>query len=232
MNEPASPRTIIVKESVLDKNRTIARSNRDRFDRWGCTTINLLSSPGAGKTTLLERTLSDLRKQMQLAVIVGDLATDNDARRMNDKGAAIVQINTGDICHLDAAMVARAVETLEGNAPQVCFIENVGNMVCPAAFDLGEHARVVLLCVTEGEDKPLKYPRIFHTADLVLITKTDISDAVGFNRNSALEALAATCPTVPVMEVSARTGAGLAEWYAWIVAQRERFQTQHKTAGT
>lgn len=221
MSDAATTRTIVIRESVLDKNKAIARANRDRFNAWQCLAANVISSPGAGKTALLERTLSDLQSRYRLAVIVGDLATDNDARRLNNRGAAIVQVNTGDICHLDAAMVARAAETLEGSSPEVCFIENVGNMVCPAAFDLGEHARVVLLSVTEGEDKPLKYPRIFYTADLVVITKTDIADAVGFDRQAAVSAVGQTCPGVPIIEVSARTGSGMDEWYSWIEHQRK-----------
>ncbi len=216
----SNPRTIVIRESVLDKNRTIARANRAQFDAWNCLAVNMISSPGAGKTALLERTLSDLSGDLRLAVIVGDLATDNDAKRMNDRGAEIVQVNTGDICHLDAAMVARAAEALVGRAPEVCFIENVGNMVCPAAFDLGEHVRVVLLSVTEGEDKPLKYPRIFHTADLVVVTKMDIADAVGFDRQAALDAINRVFPGVPVVEVSARTGAGMDAWYGWIEEKR------------
>ncbi len=220
MSDPVSPRTIVIRESVLDKNRAIARANRERFDAWRCLAVNLLSSPGAGKTALLERTLSDLNGRRRLAVIVGDLATDNDAQRMNNRGADIVQVNTGDICHLDAAMVARAAEQLTDRTPEVCFIENVGNMVCPAAFDLGEHARVVLLSVTEGEDKPLKYPRIFHTANLILVTKMDIADAIGFDRQAAISALNRTCPGVPIIEVSSRTGLGMAEWHSWIETQR------------
>lgn len=220
MSDSGALRTIVIKESVLDKNRTIARANRQWFDERRCLALNLLSSPGAGKTSLLERTLTDLADSRRMAVIVGDLATDNDARRLNDRGAAIVQINTLDICHLDADMVARACSTLTEVEPEVCFIENVGNMVCPASFDLGEHARVVLLSVTEGEDKPVKYPTLFRTADLVVITKCDIADAVGFDRDAAIRSVRAVCPEADVIEVSARTATGLNAWYDWIEKRR------------
>ncbi|MBM3492822.1 MAG: hydrogenase nickel incorporation protein HypB [Armatimonadetes bacterium] len=220
MGETGTTRTLIIRESVLDKNRAIAGANRARFDRWGCLALNVLSSPGAGKTALLERTLTDIASRLPLAVIVGDLATDNDGRRLGNRGAPIIQITTGDICHLDAAMISRACDSLDAEPPEVCFIENVGNMVCPAAFDLGEHARVALLSVTEGEDKPSKYPTLFSTADLVLITKTDIADAVGFDRQLALGSIRSASPNCRVIEVSSRTGAGLDEWYAWIAETR------------
>lgn len=216
MTEPTQTRTIAVHEAVLDKNRAIAGRNRDRFDASGCLAVNVLSSPGSGKTSLLERTLTDMAGSLRIGVIVGDLATDNDARRLENRGASIVQVNTVDICHLDAAMVERAVAALPEPLPQLLFIENVGNMVCPAAFDLGEHTRVVLLSVAEGEDKPLKYPTLFRTADCVVITKMDFAEPVGFERDTALRNVRAVAQNAAILETSARTGAGLDGWYEWL----------------
>jgi hydrogenase nickel incorporation protein HypB len=195
--------------------------NRERFRAAGLLTLNVLSSPGSGKTALLERTLSELGGRLGCAVIVGDLATDNDARRLSRPGVVVTQITTGNVCHLEAAMVARAADALAIEGRQLLFIENVGNLVCPASYDLGEDVRVVLLAVTEGEDKPLKYPKMFKTADVVLITKTDLAAATGFDRELALANLAAVAPQAKVLEVSARTGAGMAEWYAYLDAARE-----------
>src|SRR5262249_32019421 len=149
----------------------------------GLRVVNVLSSPGSGKTALLERTLADLAPAVRAAVIVGDLATDNDARRLRTTGAPVVQINTGTVCHLEAVMVARAAAELDLDGLDLLLIENVGNLVCPASYDLGEDARAVLLSVTEGEDKPLKYPKIFKTADAVVVSKVDLAAAAGFDRD-------------------------------------------------
>ena len=211
-----SLRTIRVQEALLSKNRSIAERLRRRFQEAGVQAVNLLSSRGSGKTTLLERTLSSLSRNTRAAVIVGDLATDNDGRRLAGKGAPIVQIQTGGICHLDAAMVERALAGLDLPSLDLLFLENVGNLVCPSAYDLGEARRVVLLSVTEGEDKPLKYPSAFRKADLVLITKADIAAAVEFQREAALEGLRRAAPGVPILEVSARTGQGMEAWLGWL----------------
>lgn len=222
MADRETTRTISVQASVLDKNDALAARNRARFDAAGSLAVNMLSSPGSGKTSLLERTLSDLAESVPMAVIVGDLATDNDAARLRERGAPIVQITTGDLCHLDAAMVAQAIEALPEPLARLLFIENVGNLVCPVAFDLGEHARATLMSVTEGEDKPLKYPAVFRTAGVVVVTKMDIADAVGFDRATAIRCIRAVAPDAPVIEVSARTGLGLSEWYDWLMKGTRR----------
>jgi hydrogenase nickel incorporation protein HypB len=206
--------TIEVTEALLGKNEALARANRDRFAAHGLLVLNVLSSPGSGKTALLQRTASDLAGRVRIGVIVGDLQTDNDARRIRESGAPAVQVETGGYCHLEARMVARAADELPLDTLDVLIIENVGNLVCPAGYDLGEHKRVVLFSVTEGEDKPLKYPTLFSTADIVIISKTDIAGAVGFDRDAALHSVRAVAPRADVYEVSARSGAGLEEWYA------------------
>src|SRR5579859_6232325 len=173
--------TVDVEEAILGHNADWAARNRMRFQGLGLTVVNIVSSPGSGKTALLERTLTDLRENLKIGVIVGDLQTDNDAQRLRGKGAPVVQITTGGYCHLEASMVARAADSVDLCDLEYLVIENVGNLVCPASYDLGEDLRVVLLSVTEGEDKPLKYPVIFHRAHAVLITKTDLADAVGID---------------------------------------------------
>ena len=210
---PPPVRTLPVQKSALELNQRLADQNRGWFRAKGLKVFNLLSSPGSGKTALLERTL---RAMSRAAAIVGDLQTENDADRLRATGAQAVQIVTGATCHLDAHMVAHALEKLDVAGLETLFIENVGNLVCPASYDLGETRRVVLLSVTEGEDKPLKYPVIFRNADLVLVTKTDLAAAVGFDREKALAAIRQTAPRAQILEVSARTGAGLDAWYAWL----------------
>lgn len=206
-------RTIEVQKPALALNQRHADQNRGWFRAKGLRVFNLLSSPGSGKTALLERTLRDVSRA---AAIVGDLQTENDAVRLRASGAQAVQITTGATCHLDAHMVAHALEKLSVDSLRFLFIENVGNLVCPASYDLGEDRRVVLLSVTEGEDKPLKYPVIFRDADLVLVTKCDLAAAVGFERDKALAAIRQTAPKAQILEVSAKTGAGLEAWYAWL----------------
>ncbi|HAL92027.1 MAG TPA: hydrogenase accessory protein HypB [Verrucomicrobia bacterium] len=210
---PPPVRTLDVRKSALELNQRLADQNRGWFRAKGLKVFNLLSSPGSGKTTLLERTLRDVPCA---AAIVGDLQTENDAVRLRASGAQAIQITTGATCHLDAHMVAHALEKLEASGLDKLFIENVGNLVCPASYDLGEDRRVVLLSVTEGEDKPLKYPVIFLHADLVLVTKCDLAAAVGFDREKALAAIRQTAPKAQILEVSAKTGAGLDAWYAWL----------------
>lgn len=210
----ATPRIVELRQNVLKKNDLLARDLRGRFREAGVYVVNLVSSPGAGKTTLLRETLLRLRERYRVAALVGDLATENDARRLSESGTPARQITTGTVCHLDAEMVGRALEGWDLAQLDLLFIENVGNLVCPASYDLGEDLRVLLFSVTEGEDKPAKYPTIVLGADLVLLTKVDLADAVGFDRRRFHAALQEVRPDVPVLEVSARTGEGLDAWLA------------------
>ena len=212
-HEHGPVRTLPVEKPALALNQRHADQNRGWFRAKGLKVFNLLSSPGSGKTALLERTLRDVPRA---AAIVGDLQTENDAVRLRASGAQAIQITTGATCHLDAHMVAHALEQLAADGLRFLFIENVGNLVCPASYDLGEDRRVVLLSVTEGEDKPLKYPVIFLQADLVLITKCDLAAATGFDREKALASIRQAAPKARILEVSAKTGAGLDAWYAWL----------------
>ncbi len=207
---------INVHESILLKNDQIAQQNRDFFKDKGIFVLNVLSSPGAGKTALLERTLTDLKHKYNVSAIVGDLATDNDAIRLGNSGAPVIQINTGQGCHLEAMMIAKATNKLNLNKVNLLIIENVGNLVCPAAYDLGESLRVVLFSVTEGEDKPLKYPTIFKSADLVIITKIDLAEVVEFEREKALMNIKKVAPGANILEVSAKRGIGLENWYEYL----------------
>lgn len=207
-------RVLAVRRNLLEKNDLGAARNRALFGRHGVSVINVLSAPGSGKTSLLERSLSDLKSRVRAAVIVGDLATDQDARRLARSGAPVVQLTTGTVCHLEADMVDKACQQLDLAGLDLLFIENVGNLVCPAAFDLGENCRVVLTAVTEGEDKPLKYPTLFKTADIVILTKAELAAAAGFEREAALQNIRHIAPQAEVLELSSRTGEGLAQWYA------------------
>ncbi len=218
MSEKPTPRILDVSAAVLSKNDDLAEHNRSLFADQGVVVLNLLSSPGSGKTELLRRTLTDLKGRVKAGVIVGDLETENDAVRIRESGAPAIQITTGTMCHLEADMVARAAESLDLHDLGLLIIENVGNLVCPAAYDLGEEFRVVLLSVTEGEDKPLKYPTLFKSAHVVLLTKTDIAEAVGFNRDAAVRNIHRVAPSAALFEVSARSGDGMAAWYAWLEA--------------
>jgi hydrogenase nickel incorporation protein HypB len=209
-----------VRQNVLKKNDALARALRARFEQAGVFVVSLVSSPGAGKTALLETTLRALSRDHRVAALVGDLATERDAQRLGAAGVPVKQITTGTICHLDAEMVGAALEDWPLADLDMLFIENVGNLVCPSSYDLGEHLRVVLLSVTEGEDKPIKYPTIFNTADLALFTKIDLSDATGFSREAALGYIAEVRPGLPVLEVSARTGAGMDAWIETLVRNR------------
>jgi hydrogenase nickel incorporation protein HypB len=214
-------RIVEVRQGILKKNDLLAKTLRERFEAAGTLVVSLVSSPGAGKTTLLQRTLTDLRPTLRVAALVGDLQTDNDARRLAASGAPVRQITTGTVCHLDAEMVRTALDEWSGvqmDQVDVLFIENVGNLVCPASYDLGEAVRVVLLAVTEGEDKPLKYPTIFGSADLAVITKTDMAEAAGFDDRAARAAIEGVRPGLPVLAVSAKTGAGFDTWLTRITA--------------
>jgi hydrogenase nickel incorporation protein HypB len=214
------PRLVEVRQHALQRNDLVARELRARFERAGVFVVSLVASPGAGKTTLLERLLTTLVRECRAAALVGDLATENDARRLARSGAAVRQITTGVTCHLEAQMVADALTDWNLAALDFLFIENVGNLVCPASYDLGEQVRLVLFAVTEGEDKPRKYPTIFNTSDCVVISKLDLADAVGFERAAALASVQAVRPGMPVIEVSARTGAGLDALLALLHQQR------------
>lgn len=215
-----SPRTLHVHKQLLGKNAEIASRNRDRFRAHQLLTINILSSPGAGKTALLERLLADRFADGKVGIIVGDLATDNDAVRLSRFGSRVIQLTTGNICHLEADMIDRASQTLGLEGLDVLIIENVGNLVCPAGYDLGEDLRVVLVSVTEGEDKPLKYPTIFKSAHLVLITKIDLAPHVDFDRARMEANLRAVAPQAEILAVSAKTGTGLPAWYALLTNRR------------
>jgi hydrogenase nickel incorporation protein HypB len=220
-----TPRIVEVRQNVLRKNDLLAQSLRTRFAEAGVLVVSLVSSPGAGKTALLQRTLSELRVAHRVAALVGDLATDRDAERLRGSGVPVRQITTGTVCHLDAQMVDTALADWDLSALDLLFIENVGNLVCPASYDLGEHVRVVLLSVTEGEDKPLKYPTIFNTADVAVITKIDLAEAAGFNRDEALANIQRARPGLPVIETSSRTAHGLANWLEWLGTAAQRDST-------
>lgn len=204
--------------ALLQHNDRLAAANRQQFAAARVQALNLVSSPGAGKTTLLEKTLLALRGQRPLAVIEGDQATDQDARRIAATGVAVVQVNTGTGCHLDAAMIQQALRQWPPLQQHLLLIENVGNLVCPALFDLGEQAKVVLLSVTEGDDKPLKYPHMFQAARLLLITKTDLLPHVDFDLDACIERARQINPRLDVIPLSARSGDGLSVWLDWIAA--------------
>jgi hydrogenase nickel incorporation protein HypB len=209
------PRLVEVRRNVMKKNDLLARALRERMRAAGTFVVSLVSSPGAGKTTFLERTLTDLGKTHRVAALVGDLATDNDRDRLARSGAPVRQITTGTLCHLEAEMVTNALAGWDLASLDYLFIENVGNLVCPASYDLGEDQRIVLLSVTEGEDKPLKYPTIFNSADLAVITKIDLAIACEFDRAAAVKNIHAIRPDLPVLDVSAKTGDGMEEWLNW-----------------
>jgi hydrogenase nickel incorporation protein HypB len=210
---------IAVELDILAKNNRLAAANRELFARENVFVLNLVSSPGSGKTTLLERTLRDLGGRYRCAVIEGDQQTDRDAVRIAATGVPVRQINTGAGCHLDAHMVGHAVEHFDLASLDFLFIENVGNLVCPASFDLGEHHKVVFLSVTEGEDKPLKYPHMFHAADVMLLTKTDLLPHLEFDVASCREMARRVSPEITILDVSSHTGDGLAAWYDWLAGK-------------
>ena len=209
---PPVTRLVEVRQQVLKQNDVLARALRQRFKDAGVFVVSLVSSPGAGKTTILRETLRQLGQHYRVAALVGDLATENDARRLAESGAAVRQIVTGTVCHLEAAMVEKALEGWDLNALDFLFIENVGNLVCPASYDLGEALRVVLMSTTEGEDKPLKYPTIFNTADVAMITKIDLAHAVSFDRAAAVASVESVRPGMTILESSARCGQGMEQW--------------------
>jgi hydrogenase nickel incorporation protein HypB len=205
------PRFVEVRQKVLKQNDLLARDLRRRFQEAGVYVVSLVSSPGAGKTALLEKLLTMLQPACRVAALVGDLATDNDAARLARSQAPVRQITTGTVCHLEAAMVENALDGWTLGELDLLFIENVGNLVCPSSYDLGEDLRLVLMSVTEGEDKPLKYPTIFNTADVAVITKIDLAAAVEFDLEAAHRSIQSVRPGMRVFEVSSKTGAGVDE---------------------
>ena len=213
-----------VEARILAKNDTLAAKNRAWFAGREILALNLISSPGGGKTTLLERTIRDLANELSIYVIEGDQATAHDGERIRNAGAAAVQVNTGTGCHLDAEMVSRALPALKPALGAALLIENVGNLVCPALFDLGERAKVVIFPVTDGEDKPLKYPYIFHAAGLVLISKIDLLPHVDFAIADAVANVRRVNPDASILQVSARSGEGMRDWYDWLRAERATAQ--------
>ncbi|MBT8101508.1 MAG: hydrogenase nickel incorporation protein HypB [Gammaproteobacteria bacterium] len=209
--------SVEVLKGLLDANDHQAAHNREHFERHNVFAVNLMSSPGAGKTALLEATIDALGDELKVAVIEGDLETENDAERIRKKGVAAVQISTGSACHLDAHMVHSALHDLDLDDVDVVFIENVGNLVCPASFDLGQHLNVTLLSTPEGHDKPAKYPVMFRAADLVVITKADLLPVLDdFDPEYATSCLRRLASQAPVLEVSARSGAGVSAWLQWL----------------
>ena len=227
---------VTVLHSLLHENDHTAKHNRDHFDSHNVLAINLMSSPGAGKTALLEATIQLLDKNIKIAVIEGDLETENDAERIRKQGVKAIQIATGSACHLDAHMIHQALHNLDLSEFDIVFIENVGNLVCPASFDLGQHLNVVLLSVPEGDDKPAKYPVMFRTSDLVLISKSDLLPVLDdFKPENAKRYLHDIASTAPVMELSSKDKSGIPQWIEWIIQQiesRKIYLEQHPvTAG-
>jgi hydrogenase nickel incorporation protein HypB len=209
----SQPRIVEVRQNILKRNDELARELRQRFQAAGVFVVSLVSSPGSGKTAFLEKTLTLLREgQYRPAALVGDLATDNDAVRLARSQAPVKQISTGTLCHLEAAMIEKALEDWNLEELDFLFIENVGNLVCPSSYDLGENLRLVLLSVTEGEDKPLKYPTIFNSSDVAVVTKVDLAEAVEFDWSAAEANIQAVRPGMPILGVSAKTGQGMAAW--------------------
>lgn len=205
-----------VERDILHENDLLAQRNRGYFDAKNILALNLVSSPGSGKTTLLEKTLTDLKEEIKFYVIEGDQQTSNDADRIHATGTRVTQINTGKGCHLDAHMVLHALQGIKPEENSVMFIENVGNLVCPAMFDLGEGERVVVMSVTEGEDKPVKYPDMFHSSTICVINKIDLLPYVPFNLEKAKEYALKVNPKLEIIEVSCTSGEGLDKWYSWL----------------
>jgi len=214
-------RMVRIETDILGKNNEYAAANRRWFEERGILALNLVSSPGSGKTTLLTRTLDDLKAEFELSVIEGDQQTANDAERIRGTGVRALQINTGKGCHLDGHMVGHALQTLRPADGSVLFIENVGNLVCPAAFDLGEAHKVAILSVAEGEDKPVKYPDMFHAADLMVLNKIDLLPYLRFDVDRCIEYARLVNPGIKVLQVSAVSGAGMEDWYQWLRTTRQ-----------
>jgi len=214
-------RMVQIEQDILGKNNEYAQENRQLFASKGMLTLNLVSSPGSGKTTLLTETLTALKGELPMAVIEGDQETSNDAERIRETGVPAIQINTGKGCHLDAHQVGHAIQHLSPEDTTTLFIENVGNLVCPAAFDLGEAHKVAILSVTEGEDKPIKYPDMFHAADLLLLNKIDLLPYLDFDMDKCIEYARRVNPGIQVLKVSSKSGEGMDDWYQWIRLSRQ-----------
>jgi hydrogenase nickel incorporation protein HypB len=228
---PADPATVELGQAVLAKNDALAAANRAWFEARGILALNLVSSPGAGKTALLERTIADLGAELAISVIEGDQETLHDAERIRATGARSVQINTGTGCHLEAAMLARGLDLLAPPAHSVVMIENVGNMVCPSMFDLGEQAKVAILSITEGEDKPVKYPHMIRAATVLLLNKIDLLPFVRFDVERCLGFAREVNQDLRIFQISATTGAGLGSWYGWLRAMAGRAVAPKGRAG-
>ncbi len=211
-----------VEQKVLNENQRLALELRERYRRNNVFCVNLISSPGSGKTALLERTLAAFPKETRVAVLTGDIQTENDARRLSQYGFPARQITTGGTCHLDARMIDKHLAEFDLSALDLLLIENVGNLVCPSSYDLGEHAKIVLLSVTEGEDKPLKYPSIFAKSEVCVINKIDLLPYVPFDLQLARDNAERTHPGIRILEVSCTTGQGLADWMTWLQQRREQ----------
>lgn len=223
------PRMLEVRKNVLKQNDVVARALRERFRNEGILAVSLVSSPGSGKTTFLEKTLTLLRPHYRVAALVGDLATENDAQRLARSGAPVKQITTGTLCHLEASMIQKALDGWDTGKLDFLFIENVGNLVCPSSYDLGEDLRLVLLSVTEGEDKPLKYPTIFNSADFTVITKMDLAAAVDFDERILDQNIEAVRPNMHIVKLSAKTGEGINEFLDYL-HEFQRCRTQAASA--
>ena len=209
-----------VEKKVLSENQRIAQDLRLRFEKQGTLCLNLISSPGSGKTTLLEKTLARFTQQDKVAVLTGDLQTENDARRLAQYGHPVQQITTGTVCHLDGRMIERALERWPSTGIDLLFVENVGNLVCPSSYDLGEDAKIVILSVTEGEDKPLKYPSIFAKSSLMIVAKMDLLPYVPFDLDQAKKNAQQVHPGLEIIELSCKTGQGLDAWHTWLIHRR------------
>lgn len=225
-------RMVEIEQNILGKNDEYANENRRFLTEQGILSLNLVSSPGSGKTTLLTQTITDLKDDLSLSVIEGDQQTTHDADRIRATGVPALQINTGKGCHLDAHMVGHAMEKMTPEQGGVLFIENVGNLVCPAAFDLGEAHKVAILSVTEGEDKPLKYPDMFHAADIMLLNKIDLLPHLQFDVDKCIEYARRVNPSIQVLQVSATSGEGMENWYQWIKATRQMRLIGHPRVNT
>ena len=220
----SQPRLVEVRKNVLKQNDLAARALREQFRAAGVFVVSLVSSPGSGKTAFLEKTLTLLRQNYRVAALVGDLATENDAMRLARSQAPVKQITTGTLCHLEAAMIEHALQGWDLDQLDFLFIENVGNLVCPSSYDLGENLRLVLISVTEGEDKPLKYPTIFNSADVAIVTKMDLAAAVEFDWDSAYGNIQAVRPGMRVLKLSAKTGDGMEQYLAFLTARLDELR--------
>ncbi|MEH2080600.1 MAG: hydrogenase nickel incorporation protein HypB [Nostoc sp.] len=216
--------TISLEQEILAKNNLIAAQNRGWFKGRNILALNLMSSPGAGKTTLLTRTINDLKHQLSISVIEGDQETANDAKKIKETGSKVIQINTGTGCHLDASMIDKGLQQLNPPLNSVVMIENVGNLVCPALFDLGENAKVVILSVTEGEDKPIKYPHIFRVSNIMILTKIDLLPYVDFDVQKCIAYAKQINPQIQIFQLSVTTSSGLEKWYAWLIEKLKTCQ--------